>query len=108
MGKMETLRFLYTFKIEKEMNRILIFEVARTSLNTKIVPNLANPLTEIIVDAVNCIQVEDKPVDLHMIEIMHMQHKMSLSPGSSRGSCSTTVVAKPTWHPASRTATSCA
>jgi T-complex protein 1 subunit zeta len=46
-------------------------------LNTKIIPALANPLTEIIVDAVKTIQVPEKPIDLHMIEIMHMQHKMS-------------------------------
>lgn len=77
LAKIETLRFLDTFKIEKELNRDILLEVARTSLNTKIVPALANPLTEIIVDAVNTIQVKDKPIDLHMVEIMHMQHKMS-------------------------------
>ena len=43
---------------------------------TKIHPNLANPLTEILVDAVKTIQKDDK-IDLHMVEIMHMQHKMS-------------------------------
>ena len=72
LGKLECLRFLDTFKIEKEMTRDLLIEVARTSLNTKIIPALANPLTEIIVDAVNCIKVKDKPIDLHMVEIMHM------------------------------------
>jgi T-complex protein 1 subunit zeta len=53
-----------------------LIDVARASLNTKIHPNLANPLTEIIVDAVNCIKKDDR-IDLHMIEIMHMMHKMS-------------------------------
>jgi T-complex protein 1 subunit zeta len=77
LAKQETLRFLETFAIKKEMTRDLLIEVARTSLNTKIIPALANPLTEIIVDAVKCIQVPEKPIDLHMIEIMHMQHKMS-------------------------------
>ena len=77
LAKQETLKFLDTFKVQKEMTRDLLIEVARTSLNTKIVPALANPLTEIIVDAVNCIKVQDKPIDLHMVEIMHMQHKMS-------------------------------
>jgi len=43
---------------------------------TKIHPNLANPLTEIVVEAVLTIKKEDR-IDLHMIEIMHMQHKMS-------------------------------
>ena len=77
LAKQETLRFLETFAVKKEMTRDLLIEVARTSLNTKIIPALANPLTEIIVDAIKCIQVPEKPIDLHMIEIMHMQHKMS-------------------------------
>lgn len=51
-------------------------EVARTSLMTKIHPNLANPLTDILVDAVLTIRKEER-IDLHMIEVMHMQHKMS-------------------------------
>lgn len=46
-------------------------DVAKTSLMTKIHPSLANPLTEIIVDAVQTIQKENN-IDLHMIEIMHM------------------------------------
>jgi len=77
LAKMETLRFLDTFRIMKpEMSRDLLLEVARTSLNTKIHPSLANDLTEIIVDAISCIKVDDR-IDLHMIELMHMQHKMS-------------------------------
>jgi T-complex protein 1 subunit zeta len=51
-------------------------EVAACSLNTKIHPSLANPLTEIIVDAVLTIR-KDERIDLFMVEIMHMQHKMS-------------------------------
>ena len=51
-------------------------DIARASLNTIIHPNLANPLTEIIVDSVLTIKKDDR-IDLHMVEIMHMQHKMS-------------------------------
>jgi T-complex protein 1 subunit zeta len=76
LAKTEALKFLETFKIEKEVDRDLLLQVARTSLNTKIAPALANPLTEIIVDAVNTITREGR-IDLHMIELMHMQHKMS-------------------------------
>jgi len=77
LAKAETLRFLDTFKIDKpDLSRDLLLEVARTSLNTKIHPSLANPLTEIIVDAIACINRDDR-IDLHMIELMHMQHKMS-------------------------------
>jgi len=84
LAKTETLRFLETFKVAKEIDRELLINVARTSLNTKIHSSLANPLCEILVDAVKTIskprkgqEVEDKPIDLHMVEIMHMQHKMS-------------------------------
>ena len=66
------------------MSRDLLIEVARTSLNTKIAPALANPLCEIIVDAVHTI-TKDGKIDLHMIELMHMQHKMSTESRLVRG-----------------------
>ena len=64
--------------------------MAKTSLNTKIHPSQANPLCEILVDAVKTISAkrEDNPnedIDLHMIEIMHMQHKMSTESKLVRG-----------------------
>jgi len=36
---------------------------------------LADLFTEIVVDAVLCIQKPEEKIDLHMIEVMHMQHK---------------------------------
>lgn len=51
--------------------------MARTSLGTKFPAHLANQLIEIVVDAVNIIRKEDRPIDLHMVEIMHMQHKLA-------------------------------
>jgi len=86
MAKKESLSFLDSFRIDKpEVSRDLLVEVARTSLNTKIHAALANPLTDVIVDAVRCIQQEDKPIDLHMVELMHMQHKMSTESKLIRG-----------------------
>lgn len=77
MAKKETLAFLEQIKIaQPEVTKELLMEVAKASLMTKIHPNIANPLTEIVVDAVNTIKKDDR-IDLHMIEIMHMQHKMS-------------------------------
>lgn len=77
MAKKETLAFLDTFRIEKpDVSKELLMEVAKASLMTKVHPSIANPLTEIVVDAVLTIKKEDR-IDLHMIEIMHMQHKMS-------------------------------
>ena len=83
LAKAETLKFLEEFKVDKEVDRDLLVSVARTSLNTKIHPKLGNPMCEILVDAVNTIHrpaeegKKEKEIDLHMVEIMHMQHKMS-------------------------------
>jgi T-complex protein 1 subunit zeta len=85
MAKKAALSYLETFKVEKEMDKEALVQVARTSLNTKIHPELGNPLCDILVDAVNTINVDDKPLDLHMIEIMHMQHKMSTESKLVRG-----------------------
>lgn len=78
LAKKETLAFLETAKIAyPEVKRELLLEVARASLMTKVHPTIANPLTDILVEAVLTIQKPGQPIDLHMIEIMHMQHKMS-------------------------------
>jgi len=34
-------------------------------------------MVDIVVDAVNIIKVPERPIDLHMVEIMHMVHKLS-------------------------------
>lgn len=41
----------------------------------KVHASLADVLTDACVDAVLAIRTADKPVDLHMIELMQMQHK---------------------------------
>ena len=70
----------------------MLVNVAKTSLNTKIHPDLANPLAEILVDAIKTIsgkkpedEGRERPIDLHMVEIMHMQHKMSTESKLVRG-----------------------
>lgn len=78
LAKKETLAFLEKIKIaHPDVSKDLLLNVARSSLMTKVHPSIANPLTDIIVEAVNTIRKEDQPIDLHMVEIMHMQHKMS-------------------------------
>lgn len=52
IAKKEALKFLETFKVTREPTRDLLINVARTSLNTKIHPDLGNPLCEILVDAI--------------------------------------------------------
>ena len=56
IAKKETLAFLEKTKIvQTDLSRETLLEMARTSLMTKIHPSLANPLTDIIVDAVQTI-----------------------------------------------------
>uniref|UniRef100_A0A182IY84 T-complex protein 1 subunit zeta n=1 Tax=Anopheles atroparvus TaxID=41427 RepID=A0A182IY84_ANOAO len=58
-----------------EVNRENLLKIARTSLRTKVHPVLADLLTDVCVDAILAIRSEGKPVDLHMVELMEMQHK---------------------------------
>merc|ERR1719446_435189 len=53
----------------------ILTNISATSLGTKVHPNMAEQLTEIVVDAVLAIRKEDTPLDLHMVEIMEMQHR---------------------------------
>lgn len=57
--------------------REVLVQVAKTSLATKLAGDMADVLTDIVVDAVLAIH-QGNPgelIDLHMIEIMEMQHK---------------------------------
>jgi T-complex protein 1 subunit zeta len=79
------IEFLNTFKIpivQKEgstttFDRELMTCIASTSLKTKLDHELAEGITEAIVDAILCVATDDdKPVDLNMIEVMTMMKKM--------------------------------
>lgn len=70
------LQCLDELKEDVVVDRELLISVARTSLNTKLHPVLAAQLTEIVTDAVLSIKRDEK-IDLHMVEIMHMPHKMA-------------------------------
>ena len=75
IAKKEALMYLESFKVPMDMDRETLINVAKTSLRTKVRPELADSLTESIVDAVLAIKQDDQPIDLHMVEIMKMQHK---------------------------------
>jgi len=62
-----------------------LINVARTSLRTKVHSSLADPLTDAVVDAVLAIKHEGEPIDLHMVEIMKMQHKSAIDSRLIRG-----------------------
>lgn len=70
--------FLEGFKVPQPNiyhDRETIANVVRTSLRTKLSTELADTMSEAIVDAMLAISKEGEPIDLHMIEVMHMQHR---------------------------------
>ena len=67
------------------MDRETLINVARTSLYTKVRPQVADALTEAVVDAVMSIHVPGQPIDLHMVEIMRMLHKSETDSRLVRG-----------------------
>lgn len=75
LAKNHSLKFLETFKKKTEIDSSLLVSVARTSLSTKLHKQWAEMLIPIVVEAVQIIRQEDKQIDLHMVEIMHMVHR---------------------------------
>ncbi|KAG5447593.1 T-complex protein 1 subunit zeta [Clonorchis sinensis] len=63
----------------------VLTSVVGTSLRTKLHPDLANMLTEHVVDAVLCIRIPDEPLDLHRIELMQMQNKTDMDTSLIKG-----------------------
>ncbi|ORZ10775.1 T-complex protein 1 zeta subunit [Absidia repens] len=86
IAKKESLQFLENIKTEQaSIDRELLVSVARTSLRTKVHRALADTLTEAVVDAVLSIYREGEPIDLHMVEIMKMQHRAETESKLIRG-----------------------
>merc|ERR1711977_630936 len=85
IAKTESLKFLDSFKLEREVDRELLLCVARTSLSTKLNHTLAEKLTPDIVDAVLAIYQAPAKPDLHMVEIMKMQHRTAADTQLIRG-----------------------
>ncbi|KAL0956480.1 hypothetical protein HGRIS_002626 [Hohenbuehelia grisea] len=95
LAKKEALAFLDTFKQSVKLDRATLVNVAHTSLATKINSILAKKLAEDVVDAVLTIQPPAPsadsanqwrdPIDLHMVEIMKMQHRTASETQLIRG-----------------------
>lgn len=82
----KALEVLDAMKVPIEINKKSLVDIANTSLKTKVHPALADLLTEVCVDAVLAIRREDKQqIDLHMIELMEMQHKSDTDTSLIRG-----------------------
>ncbi|GBG70964.1 hypothetical protein CBR_g8264 [Chara braunii] len=80
IAKKATVNFLERFKqpvaIGDTPDKEMLKMVARTTLRTKVHEELADQLTDIVVNAVLCVAKKDEPIDLFMVEIMHMKHKI--------------------------------
>ncbi|CAJ0845570.1 7613_t:CDS:10 [Entrophospora sp. SA101] len=72
-------------EVTKSIDRELLVNVARSSLRTKVQSTLADKLTEAVVDAVLAIKRDNQPIDLHMVEVMKMQHKTATDSRLIRG-----------------------
>ena len=75
--------FLDKFKIEStreaiKTDRELLRCIASTSLKTKLEHDLADKISDAVVDAIQCVTPNDPniPVDLNMVEVMTMQRKL--------------------------------
>jgi len=77
LAKKKALQVLDEMSVKK-CSRDDLINVARTSLRTKVKNQVADLLTEIVVDAVLAIQKEGEALDLHMVEIMTMEHKTEM------------------------------
>jgi len=78
IAKIKALEVLDTLKVEQDVDKEILTGVARTSLRTKVHADLADLLTEHIVDAVLSIRKGNEPIDLHMVEMMEMEHKTDM------------------------------
>jgi len=76
-AKKIALEVLENMKIDitDEEKKNVLNQIAATSLNTKVHPKIAESLTNICVEALLAIQQEGQPIDLHMVELMEMQHR---------------------------------
>lgn len=74
IARKNTLKFLDEYKIQKDLDRELLLQVARSSLSTKVNNEITEVLTPIVTDAVLSVKSEQS-LDLHMVEIMQMQHE---------------------------------
>lgn len=57
-------------------DRELLLSVARTSLRTKLPACLADRLSDDLVEAISCLYKEGQPLDLFMVEVLHMKHRL--------------------------------
>lgn len=85
LAQKKVLEALDAYKLKLPIDKELLTCVARTSLRTKLVQHMADRLTDFVVDSVTTIQRPGEPIDLHMVEIMHMEHQADTDTRLVRG-----------------------
>ncbi|CDJ45063.1 TCP-1/cpn60 family chaperonin, putative, partial [Eimeria tenella] len=79
-ARQKTLELLDEVKVkvavEPRPDRELLLSVARTSLRTKVEGSLADKLAEDLVEAMGCLYRPGEPLDLFMLEVLHMKHRL--------------------------------
>jgi len=83
LAKEQAMNFVDTMKHSVMLkdgtpDREKLVNIARTSLRSKLHREMADHLTEICVDAVLNIRVPGEKIDLHMVELMTMRHRLDL------------------------------
>jgi len=77
-AKAHALKFIEEYKTAKpdlHEDRDMLLAIARSSVGTKLIPELADHMAKIVTDAVLCIHKPGQQLDLHMVERMKMVHK---------------------------------
>jgi len=69
-------RFYQKINTTDDVDYEIIRCVAESALRTKLYQDLADQLVDITVNAIKCIRTPGQPIDLHMVETLHMRHKM--------------------------------
>mmetsp|Transcript_19166 Transcript_19166/g.34245 ORF Transcript_19166/g.34245 Transcript_19166/m.34245 type:complete len:545 (+) Transcript_19166:76-1710(+) len=81
LARDQCMKFVDEFKTTvdtKEIDTEMLMAVAKSSLRTKVHQKLADHLADIAVRCIKCIRKPDLPIDLHMVELMHMVHKSDM------------------------------
>eukprot|EP01039_Chlorochromonas_danica_P001902 gene1902-2080_t len=89
IAKDMVLEFLDGFKVPVEgsvyQDRELLTSVARTSLRSKLTMEVADKMSDAVVDAVLAIATPGEAIDLHMVEVMEMQQMKATDSTFVRG-----------------------
>lgn len=78
IAKDACIEVLNSMKTTKQIESNDLLNVAKTALKTKLKADIAEHLAERVVGSVLCVKLNGHPIDLHMVEIMEMQHRSDM------------------------------